>query len=244
MAARGPAGARRAPGPPGSNSSTTWSSSSRSSRHHGDRRQSDRHAAWSSAWWCWPCSGGAGPGSPCWATLVRTDQGIVPVLGFVTVAAAFVLALSLPKAFVDRARRAERPAGLRRLLLPGPGEPDGDLRCGSARGDPARAPTLAAARPAAGWWPRPSRRRRAAAAAALRRDSQSRRPGSWPSGSRPLRGVRSRPRAWRGTGWTVLSAGHWAERHALIVLIALGESIIALGFGPATPRPAADLAGA
>ncbi|MGC5051944.1 low temperature requirement protein A [Micromonospora sp. DT48] len=37
--------------------------------------------------------------------------------------------------------------------------------------------------------------------------------------------------ALRGTGWTVVSAGHWAERHALIVLVALGETIIALGLG-------------
>ncbi len=35
--------------------------------------------------------------------------------------------------------------------------------------------------------------------------------------------------AWPASGWTVLSAGHWAERHALIVLVALGETIIALG---------------
>ncbi len=35
----------------------------------------------------------------------------------------------------------------------------------------------------------------------------------------------------------VLSAGHWAERHALIVLVALGESIIALGLGPKRGLP-------
>ena len=33
-----------------------------------------------------------------------------------------------------------------------------------------------------------------------------------------------------GRGWT-LSAGHFAERHALVVIIALGESIVALGVG-------------
>ena len=33
-----------------------------------------------------------------------------------------------------------------------------------------------------------------------------------------------------GRGWR-LSAGHFAERHALIVIIALGESIVALGLG-------------
>ncbi|WP_308163837.1 low temperature requirement protein A [Micromonospora sp. WMMB482] len=37
--------------------------------------------------------------------------------------------------------------------------------------------------------------------------------------------------------WVVVSAGHWAERHALIVLVALGESIIALGLGPKRGLP-------
>ena len=36
-----------------------------------------------------------------------------------------------------------------------------------------------------------------------------------------------------GKGWR-LSAGHFAERHALIVIIALGETIVALGSGRAT----------
>lgn len=36
----------------------------------------------------------------------------------------------------------------------------------------------------------------------------------------------------RTQGLTIVSAGHWAERYAQIVLIALGESIISLGTGP------------
>ena len=36
-----------------------------------------------------------------------------------------------------------------------------------------------------------------------------------------------------GRGWR-LAAGHFAERHALIVIIALGESIVALGLGATT----------
>ena len=36
-----------------------------------------------------------------------------------------------------------------------------------------------------------------------------------------------------GRGWR-LSAGHFAERHALIVIIALGETIVALGLGATT----------
>lgn len=36
-----------------------------------------------------------------------------------------------------------------------------------------------------------------------------------------------------GRGWRI-SAGHFAERHALVVIIALGESIVALGLGATT----------
>src|SRR4029453_17198606 len=32
-------------------------------------------------------------------------------------------------------------------------------------------------------------------------------------------------------GWQLNSPAHWAERHGLIVLIALGESIVAVGCG-------------
>ncbi|WP_199551446.1 low temperature requirement protein A [Streptomyces sp. N35] len=35
----------------------------------------------------------------------------------------------------------------------------------------------------------------------------------------------------RGSGWRVASPGHFAERHGLIVIIALGESIVAMGVG-------------
>jgi low temperature requirement protein LtrA len=43
-----------------------------------------------------------------------------------------------------------------------------------------------------------------------------------------------------GRGWR-LSAGHFAERHALIVIIALGESIIALGVGASHTLGAGEL---
>lgn len=35
----------------------------------------------------------------------------------------------------------------------------------------------------------------------------------------------------RGTGWRIRSAAHFAERHGLIVILALGESIVAVGAG-------------
>jgi low temperature requirement protein LtrA len=36
-----------------------------------------------------------------------------------------------------------------------------------------------------------------------------------------------------GGGWRLYSAGHWAERYGLIVILALGESIVAIGVGVA-----------
>ena len=41
-------------------------------------------------------------------------------------------------------------------------------------------------------------------------------------------------------GWRLNSAGHFAERHGLIVIVALGESIVSIGVG--VPRPAHLLA--
>jgi low temperature requirement protein LtrA len=37
-----------------------------------------------------------------------------------------------------------------------------------------------------------------------------------------------------GKGWSVRSPHHWGERHALIVIVALGESIVAIGVGAET----------
>ena len=36
-----------------------------------------------------------------------------------------------------------------------------------------------------------------------------------------------------GKKWRLGSAGHWAERHGLIIVVALGESIVAIGVGVA-----------
>ncbi|MGH3071453.1 MAG: low temperature requirement protein A [Gaiellaceae bacterium] len=46
-----------------------------------------------------------------------------------------------------------------------------------------------------------------------------------------------------GRGWR-LSAGHFAERHALVIIIALGESIVALGLGATTDLGAGIIAAA
>ena len=49
----------------------------------------------------------------------------------------------------------------------------------------------------------------------------------------------------RGGSWRVQSAAHWAERHGLIIILALGESVISIGAGAAhEPISVALLVGA
>ncbi|MEU4378057.1 low temperature requirement protein A [Micromonospora echinofusca] len=175
-------------------------------------------------WWCW--SGFAVVGN-----VVRTDQGIAPLVGFAVSAAVFVLALSLPKAFVDR------PGG-----LPGPvvfavcyflvRATQVTVFLWAVRTDPAvrrRMPVLAlpfliATGLIVAAAMVPQRLFDGTAEIALRLALWLAALGvEYGSGL-----VQQR------AGWTVLSAGHWAERHALIIMVALGESIIALGIGPGT----------
>lgn len=172
-------------------------------------------------WWCWT-------GFALVGNVVRADRGVLPLVGFVTLAATFLLALSMPTAFVDR------PGGLNGPLV--------FAGCYFL----VRMSQLSVL----GWvqWPDPARRRRWLLLAALpviatallvtaalvphRAPAgiaeESLRLALWTSALlvEYLAGV-----LLGGANWVVLSAGHWAERHALIVLVALGESVIALGFG-------------
>ncbi|TCB98105.1 low temperature requirement protein A [Micromonospora zingiberis] len=172
-------------------------------------------------WWAWT-------GFAVLGNVVRTDQGVLPFVAFATMAAAFVFTFAMAQAFRD-----------------GPGDLSGPLVfavCYFA----VRAGQVAIF----GWLSRgnPEFRRRfllvvgrglivgalVLTAALL--------PRSLAGGQGE---INLRLALWivalvveygtglalRGSGWTVLSAGHWAERHALIVLVALGETIIALGLG-------------
>nr|WP_176739788.1 low temperature requirement protein A [Micromonospora aurantiaca] len=173
-------------------------------------------------WWSW--TGFARMGN-----FFRADQGVLPLVGFVTVAATFLLVLSEPSAFEDL------PGG-----LPGPLVFAGCyfvIRMAQLtvfgwvdRADPVRRRRLLlrAAFPAAatvllviaGTVPTRLPQERFAIPLQL---------ALWTLALlvEYVGGV-TLARQW----WVVVSAGHWAERHALIVLVALGESIIALGFGP------------
>ncbi|WP_233558853.1 low temperature requirement protein A [Micromonospora radicis] len=168
-------------------------------------------------WWCWV-------GFAALGNFLRADQGIVPLVGSVTVVALLVLTLSLPEALIDQPGGAPGPLvfaacyliirGLQVLVLamksPNRGIGLGRLilpmvvsmaliLVAALLPDPTVVPWSA-------WL----------------------KLGLWTCAV----GVEFAAGAGiRGSGVTVVSAGHWAERYALILLIALGESIIALGVG-------------
>ncbi|MEU4793312.1 low temperature requirement protein A [Micromonospora tulbaghiae] len=178
-------------------------------------------------WWSW--TGFARMGNA-----FRADQGMLPLVGVVTVAATFLLVLSTPSAFANREGWLAGPlvfAGcyfvIRTAQL--------TVFAWADRADPARrrglrirflAPTAATVLlVVAGTLPGRLPQERFAVGLQL---------GLWTLALlvEYLAGT-ILGQQW----WVVLSAGHWAERHALIVLVALGESLIALGLGPKRGLP-------
>ncbi|MET8907051.1 low temperature requirement protein A [Micromonospora sp. NPDC004551] len=178
-------------------------------------------------WWSW--TGFARLGNA-----VRADQGLLPVVGVFTVAATFLLVLSVPSAFVDRPGGLHGPlvfAGcyftirMAQIVVLGVrdrSDPVRRRRLLSRVGLPAVATVLLVV---AGTVPQRLPDRPLAVVLQL---------ALWTVALlvEYVGGVTLAAR-W----WVVVSAGHWAERHALMVLIALGESIIALGLGPKTGLP-------
>ncbi|WNM43080.1 low temperature requirement protein A [Micromonospora halotolerans] len=178
-------------------------------------------------WWLW--TGFARVGN-----VIRADQGVLPLIGVLTIAATFLLVLSVPDAFVDHPGWLNGPlvfAGCYFLI---------------------RMTQIAVL----GWVDRsgPDWRRRLLlrfalpAVATVLLAVAGTVPQRLPD---PPVGVALQLALWTVAllveyvggvilaqrWWVVVSAGHWAERHALMVLIALGESIIALGLGPKTGLP-------
>ncbi|MDM4719948.1 low temperature requirement protein A [Micromonospora sp. WMMA1363] len=173
-------------------------------------------------WWCWSSFTNLG-------NAVRADQGVIPLVGFATMAAVIVMALAVSEAYTDvpgglfgpvvfvaayAAVRGLQVAVLWLVIRAGP--------CPRRRMVLLAAPVLASAallvlaavvpqRVASGGAETVVRLALWSVAVAL----------EYASGGLVQR-----------AGWRLVSPGHWAERHALIVLIALGESIISLGLGP------------
>ncbi|MFB9238993.1 low temperature requirement protein A [Plantactinospora siamensis] len=172
-------------------------------------------------WYCWSSFALLG-------NAVRADQGLIPVAGAAIMVLAFVLALTIPEAFVDRSGGLPGPVAFAvcylavRLittgaywLVPGAtGRPARQIWALSAPGLAATALILAAAL-------LPHAVARPGGAAWLRL-------GLW------LAAVLVEYAAGFALPYArlaVTSAGHWAERHGQIVLIALGESVLSLGVG-------------
>ena len=172
-------------------------------------------------WWCWVVHCVV-------ATRVRLGEGFAPVPMVVGMAALFCFAVSLPQAFDEPTEVAAGPVvvalsyvvirgvhlllywhvaqekpGERRLLL----KYSPELMLSSL--------LLTAAALVPSQIDDPGR-------AALVRD------GLWISVVLVQYGMGLVAGAW---GWTVTSAEHWTERYDLILIIALGESVISVGIG-------------
>ncbi|WBB49846.1 low temperature requirement protein A [Verrucosispora sp. WMMA2044] len=171
-------------------------------------------------WWCWVVH-------TVVATRIRIGEGFVPVLMVVGMAALFCFALALPQAFMDHKEEAgpvvvavsyviiraihlilflhvvrDNPTERRQLLRYAP-----ELALSTALLlVAALLPTHIAD----------------AGTAAFVRDAL------WVSVVLLQYGTGLLARTW---GWQVTSAEHWTERYDLILIIALGESVISVGVG-------------
>ncbi|MEV0732530.1 low temperature requirement protein A [Polymorphospora sp. NPDC050346] len=173
-------------------------------------------------WWCWT-------GFVALGNAVRADHGILPLIGFATMAAVFVLALSMPQAFVDRPDDLSGPAVFAACYLAVRALTVGSLwYVFSATDQPRRRlwlltlPAVVAAGliGLAAFTPLWLDDDQLAARVRL---------GLWLTALAVEYGAGI---LLPYTQWSVVSAGHFAERHGLIVLIALGESVLGLGIGP------------
>jgi low temperature requirement protein LtrA len=165
-------------------------------------------------WWCWCCFAWLG-------NSVRADEGFTRLALYAVMAIMFVVALTIPEAFDDLAGGLYAPLvfaacylGVRLLHLA--------VYWQAAAGDPGLRrqlirstllPILGGVVPFA-------------VAAAV--DDIALRTALWALalaldyGLVMLGGVR---------GWRIHSAVHWAERHGLIIIVALGESFVSIGVG-------------
>ncbi|MET7836873.1 low temperature requirement protein A [Micromonospora sediminicola] len=172
-------------------------------------------------WWCWT-------GFVALGNVARADHGVLPLLGFGIMAGVFVLAITLLQAFLDQPGDLPGPAVfavaylvVRALTLAGfafvfsaAGHTRGQFLVTAV--PPLVAGALIALSVTVPWWVPAA-------------DVVTVRLVLWTAALLVEYAVGLfLPYA----RWTLPSAGHWAERHGLIVLIALGEAVISLGFGP------------
>ncbi|WP_431876103.1 low temperature requirement protein A [Micromonospora marina] len=172
-------------------------------------------------WWCWTVLAALG-------NLVRIDKGILPVLGLGIAVSTFVLAITIPQAFQNQRDDLAGPIvfavaylvlrgltmGAFLFVLTGAERSRRQLALVSA--PPLVAAVLVVLAATAAWWAPPD----------VRVDARL---GLWAAA---LLAEYSVGLFLPYSRWAVASAGHWAERHSLIVLVALGEAVISLGIGP------------
>lgn len=172
-------------------------------------------------WFCWTVFGALG-------NIVRTDHGVLPLFGFAIMAAVFVLALAIPQAFVDQPGNLSGPGvfaicyltvraltTIAFLFIFGGVRPNRWQRVLVTVPPLLAAVLVGVATIAPRWLPA--------------EHTLQIRLGLWTAALVVEYAVGF---ALPYARWSVVSAGHWAERHALIVLIALGEAVISLGLGP------------
>ncbi|MEH0842394.1 low temperature requirement protein A [Micromonospora sp. CPCC 205711] len=173
-------------------------------------------------WWCWCCYAWLG-------NTVRADEGVVRVALFAVMATMFVVAVTIPEAFNDLRGGLSGPVVfasgylvVRVLHLV--------IYWHAARGDTGlRRQLLRASLPMLG-----------GATLLFTAALLPQRLTDTPNGEDTLRtalwglalaidygGIM----AIGAAGWRIFSAAHWTERHGLIIIVALGESLVAIGVG-------------
>jgi low temperature requirement protein LtrA len=167
-------------------------------------------------WWCWCCYAWLG-------TTVRADEGVARLTLLAAMAVMFLVALTIPEAFDDFEGGLSAP-----LLFVG---------CYFMIRVLHLVAYATAARSAAD----------ADLLAVLRRVVPSMMAATLLLGTAAFTSGRAQLALWAvallidyggvyltgSGGWRVPSAGHFAERHGLIMIIAMGESIVAIGVGVA-----------
>ena len=209
-------GARRSPR---SNCSSTWSSSSRSPRSPRSWPTTSACAASSAGWCCSRCCGSRGAATPGWATRPRR-RGRGPGRGHRRDGRDVPRRPGDPRGLGRRGRRHQRAGPARRARWPWSASCTWPSTASRPLGDAGLRRTAAEGRR------RPSARRPScwcsvpcSAARPRRRSGRSRSSSTTPASTPP------------GSDWRLPAPGHFAERYGLIVIIALGESIIAVGVG-------------
>ncbi|MEV4482290.1 low temperature requirement protein A [Micromonospora coxensis] len=173
-------------------------------------------------WWCWCCYAWLG-------NTVRADEGIVRVALFAVMATMFVAAITIPEAFADLPGGLSGPVVfascylvVRVLHLV--------IYWHAARGDDGlRRQLLRAALPMLGG--------ATLLFTAALLPPQIADTARQEDTLRTLLWVLALAVDYGGVmaigarGWQIFSAAHWTERHGLIIIVALGESLVAIGVG-------------